>query len=168
MNIEVRGELPSDIPAIESVTIAAFHGAQHTSHTEHFIVNALRKAGVLAVSLVAEADGHVVGHVAVSPVNISDMSPRWFGLGPISVSPAYQGMRIGAKLMNEALGRLRASGASGCVVLGEPAYYGRFGFRAEPTLVLPDVPPGYFQAVAFGGAIPTGAVSYHEAFEARE
>lgn len=94
------------------------------------------------------------------------MSQRWFG--PISVSPAYQGMGIGAKLMNEALRRLRALGASGCVVLGEPAYYGRFGFRAEPTLVLPDVPPEYFQAVAFGGEIPTGAVSYHEAFEARK
>lgn len=58
-------------------------------------------------------------------------------------------------------------GASGCVVLGEPGYYFRFGFKAESSLVLPEVPPEYFQAVLFSGSLPSGVVSYHESFTAQ-
>ncbi|HSY09065.1 MAG TPA: N-acetyltransferase, partial [Steroidobacteraceae bacterium] len=72
--------------AIEAVTIAAFLNAPHSGHTEHFIVSALRKAGKLTLSLVADAKGTIIGHVAVSPVSISDGSAGWFGLGPISVT----------------------------------------------------------------------------------
>lgn len=167
MNLTIRPETPADIAAIEAVTVAAFRDATHTSHTEQFIVNALRRAGQLAVSLVAEADGRIVGHVAVSPVTISDGATGWFGLGPISVLPEHQGRGIGSRLMREALRTLQESGAAGCVLLGEPGYYGRFGFRAEPDLVLPDVPPEYFQALAFRGPLPRGTVQYHEAFNAQ-
>ena len=167
MNIAVRHELAADVPAIEAVTTAAFLDAPHTSHTEQFIVDGLRKAGQLTVSLVAEAAGQVVGHVAVSPVSISDGADGWFGLGPISVLPRYQRLGVGSRLMREALSVLQQQGAAGCVVLGEPEYYGRFGFRADPNLVLPDVPPEYFQAVAFGSARPRGIVSYHAAFNSQ-
>lgn len=167
MNIAVRNELAADVPAIEAVTTAAFLDAPHTSHTEQFIVDGLRKAGQLTVSLVAEAAGQVVGHVAVSPVSISDGADGWFGLGPISVLPRYQRLGVGSRLMREALSVLQQQGAAGCVVLGEPEYYGRFGFRADPNLVLPDVPPEYFQAVAFGSARPRGIVSYHAAFNSQ-
>lgn len=168
MNINIRSEQPADIPAIEELTIAAFLDAPHTSHTEQHIVNALRQAGMLTLSLVAEAAGEIVGHVAVSPVTISDGRAGWYGLGPISVTPRLQGQGIGSQLMRRALADLRELGATGCVLLGDPGYYGRFGFRAEPGLVLPGVPPEYFQALSFGGAIPAGTVSYHEAFNAQE
>ncbi|MFX5522399.1 N-acetyltransferase, partial [Acinetobacter baumannii] len=76
---------------LHALTEAAFRNAAHSSHTEQFIVDALRARGELSVSLVAEMDGKVIGHVAVSPVTISDGSTGWFGLGPISVLPAWQG-----------------------------------------------------------------------------
>lgn len=167
MTIEVRPESPSDVSAIEALTTAAFLAAPHTSHTEQFIVAALRRAGVLTVSLVAVEEGAVVGHVAVSPVVISDGAVGWYGLGPVSVLPARQGQGIGSRLMLEALGALRTRGAAGCVLLGDPAFYARFGFRMEPGLVLPGVPPEYFQVLAFGAALPRGVVTYHAAFDAR-
>ena len=170
MTLSIRNETPADIDAIETLTAAAFRDAAHTSHTEQFIVAALRRAGQLTVSLVAqdgEGDGgEVVGHVAISPVTISDGSPRWYGLGPISVAPNRQGEGIGSRLMREALDALRHLGAAGCVVLGDPAYYGRFGFRAEPSLTLPGVPAEYFQSVSFDGSAPSGNVAYHNAFNA--
>lgn len=167
MNVEIRNEMPTDVDAIDAVTTAAFLAAPHTDHTEQFIVKALRKAGKLTVSLVAEVDGEVVGHVAASPVSISDATSDWHGLGPVSVLPAYQGRGGGSRLVREALRALREGGAFGCVVLGEPGFYSRFGFRAEPGLVLANVPPEYFQAVSFGAAMPSGNVSYDESFNAR-
>jgi putative acetyltransferase len=167
LTIEVRPESPSDVPAIETLTTAAFLAAPHTSHTEQFIVAALRRAGVLTVSLVAVEEGAVVGHVAVSPVVISDGAVGWYGLGPISVLPARQGQGIASRLMHEALGALRTRAAAGCVLLGDPAFYARFGFRMEPGLVLPGVPPEYFQVLAFGATLPRGVVTYHAAFDAR-
>jgi putative acetyltransferase len=167
MSIHFRNEEPADAGAIEAVTTAAFLDAEHTSHTEQFIVNALRRAGQLSVSLVADHAGEIVGHVAVSPVTLSSGDSGWYGLGPISVLPARQGQGIGSRLMQRALAELRERGAAGCVLLGNPDYYQRFGFRAEPALVLPGVPPEYFQAVLFRGALPSATVAYHEAFGAQ-
>jgi putative acetyltransferase len=168
MNIKIRDETAADAPAIKAVTISAFMNAPHTSHTEQFIVTALRKAGLLSISLVADAEGTVIGHVAVSPVSISNGASGWFGLGPISVLPEHQRRGVGSLLMHEALRILREHGAGGCVVLGEPEYYSRFGFQADPNLVLPDVPPEYFQAISLDSSRPHGTVSYHQAFNARE
>lgn len=165
MTIRIRSETPADVAVIETLIAAAFLDAPHGSHTEHFIVNALRDTGQLSLSLVAEREGEVVGHVAVSPVAISDGSAGWHGLGPLSVAPECQGQGIGTGLVEHALTELRRLGAAGCVVLGEPKYYGRFGFRAEPALVLPNVPPEYFQAIAFGAVVPTGTVAYQKAFD---
>jgi putative acetyltransferase len=167
MSISIRPETSADALTIEAVTARAFRSAPHTSHTEQYIVNALRRAGKLAISLVAEVDGSVSGHVAISPVSISDDASGWFGLGPVSVLPQHQGRGIGSQLIREALRLLRDAGASGCVVLGEPAYYARFGFLADPNLVLTGVPPKYFQAVSFGSSKPRGTVTYNEAFNAQ-
>ena len=164
--MKIRKETPSDIAAIEAVTIAAFQNAAHTNHAEQFIVRALRNSGQLSVSLIAEKNGTVIGHVAVSPVTISSSVTRWYGLGPISVIPEHQEQGVGAQLMENALAELRTLGAAGCVVLGEPGYYSRFGFNAEPSLVLPDVPAEYFQAISFNGSLPSGTVSYHDSFAA--
>ena len=164
MKIEITNETDTDVAAIRAVTISAFLHAPHTSHTEQLIVDALRKAAQLTVSLVAKVDGMVVGHVAISPVSISDGAMGWYGLGPLSVAPAFQRRGIGSRLMREALRVLEGHGASGCVLLGEPRYYNRFGFRADPNLKLPRVPPEYFQALSFGASDPRGTVSYHAAF----
>ena len=172
MPIQIRAEQAQDAAAIEAVTIAAFLHAPHTDHTEQFVVRALRAAGQLRVSLVAEAGAGaaegIVGHVAVSPVQLSNGAADWYGLGPISVLPAFQQQGIGGQLMAAALAQLRQLGAAGCVLLGDPTYYRRFGFQAEPSLVLPDVPPEYFQALVFTGAVPAATVSYHAAFTARD
>ncbi|BAN48159.1 GNAT family N-acetyltransferase [Metapseudomonas resinovorans] len=166
MSLVIRAERAGDIAAIEALTAAAFATAPHSSGTEQYIVNALRRAGQLSISLVAEDDGAIVGHVALSPVRISSGASGWYGLGPISVAPARQGQGIGARLMEAALTGLRELGAQGCVLLGDPAWYARFGFAPQPGLVLPGVPPEYFQALSFSGDWPQGEVSYHLAFEA--
>jgi putative acetyltransferase len=167
MRVEIRHETLADIQKIEAVTTSAFLNAPHTSHTEQYIVNALRRAGKLAISLVAVVDDTPIGHVAISPVSISDGTSGWFGLGPISVLPQHQRCGIGSQLMCEALRILRERGASGCVVLGYPDYYGKFRFQTEPDLVLPGFRPEYFQAISFSSSKPRGTVTYHEAFEAR-
>lgn len=164
--MKIRSEAAADAVAIEAVTVAAFRDVVHSGHTEQFIVRELRKAGALLLSLVAEDDGGVIGHVAVSPIGISDGTAGWYGLGPLSVAPDRQGRGVGARLMAQALSALREGGAAGCVVLGEPGYYSRFGFVAEPSLVLPGVPAPYFQSITFKGALPSGEVSYHPAFAA--
>ncbi|MDE2448407.1 MAG: N-acetyltransferase [Gammaproteobacteria bacterium] len=164
--MKIRAETSADPPAIEAVTVSAFLNAAHTSHSEQHIVSALRRIGKLSVSLVAESDSALIGHVAVSPVSISDGTPGWFGLGPVSVVPQHQGRGIGSQLVREALRLMRERGASGCVVLGEPSYYGRFGFRVNPDLGLPGVPPEYFQSLTFDSSEPRGIVSYDNAFQA--
>lgn len=164
MNAAIRHESPADVAAIHSLTAAAFLNAPHTAHTEQYIVDALRQAGALTISLVAEQGEEVVGHVALSPVSMSDGSTGWYGLGPISVKPQLQGQGIGSHLMRAALELLRERGAAGCVLVGDPAYYSRFGFRPEPRLQLPGVPPEYFQALPLGAVLPRGVVTFHEAF----
>jgi putative acetyltransferase len=181
MVIEIRNEIAADAPAIEAVIIAAFRNALHSGNNEQIIVRALREARQLTVSLVAVAKdlavtknnavaeqdaitGGVIGHVAVSPVSVSTGTPGWCGLGPLSVLPEYQRRGVGTRLMREALRILRDEGTAGCVVLGEPTYYRRFGFLADPALVFPGVPPQYFQALSFGSSKARGVVSYHAAF----
>ncbi|ATO18595.1 GNAT family N-acetyltransferase [Acinetobacter sp. LoGeW2-3] len=166
MGIQIRDEQKTDLQAIENLTKQAFLNAEHSSHTEHFIVNRLRNHGQLMVSRVAVENGIIVGHVAISPVTISSGARGWYGLGPISVLPEKQGMGIGSLLIHAALERLKQFDAQGCVVLGDPNYYSRFGFQTYPELYLADVPPAYFQAIAFHEPIPRGEVVYQEAFNA--
>jgi len=168
MKIIIRDERLEDILAIAKLTRAAFQNATHSSHTEQFIVNALRTHGQLTISLVALENNQLVGHVAISPVTISSGETGWYGLGPISVLPAKQGQGIGTLLMQAVLDRLQNLGAHGCVMLGDPQYYGRFGFKAFPELYLKDVPPEYFQVIAFNRSIPHGKVVYHKAFNATQ
>ena len=164
--MRIRNEVPADAAAIEALIVAAFKNAAHTDHTEQFIVRALRESAALSISLVAEEHNAVIGHVAVSPVTVSDGTVGWYGLGPISVAPEHQRKRVGTHLMEHALAALRALGAAGCVVLGDPGYYVRFGFIERPSLVLDGVPAEYFQSISFSDTFPAGTVSYHAAFAA--
>lgn len=160
----VREERPGDAPAIAGLTEAAFRDAPHADGTERTIAARLRASGELALSLVAETDGALVGHAAFSPVAISDGTPGWYGLGPVSVAPAWQRRGIGSALIRAGLARLRVRNAGGCVVLGDPAFYRRLGFGHDPRLVYPGPPAVYFQRLVFDGAEPQGVVSYSPAF----
>ena len=162
----VRSETPADIDAITEVTLAAFTDHPISNMTEHFIVLALREAGALTVSLVAEIDGCVFGHVAFSPVTISDGTTDWYGLGPVSVLPAMQKRGIGQALIKEGVSLLRQSGGRGCVLVGDPGYYKRLGFENFPQLVHEGVPPDVFLAMPFDGEVPEGVVVFHEGFRA--
>jgi len=165
-NIAIRSETDADVSAIAEVTIAAFKALEISHHTEQFIVAALRAAKALSISLVAEADGRVIGHIALSPVAISDGTPGWYGLGPVSVLPAYQRQGIGTALIEEGFARLRGMNARGCCLVGHPDYYRKFGFRNMPELVLEGVPQEVFFAFSFDGRIPHGTVTFHDGFMA--
>ena len=166
MDVIVRDETGTDADAIADVTVAAFRPLEISSHTEQFIVAALRAAKALAVSLVAEADGRVVGHIAFSPVTLSDGTPGWYGLGPVSVLPDHQRQGIGKALVREGLARLKKMNARGCCLVGHPDYYRKFGFGNAPGLVVDGVPQEFFFGLAFEGEVPQGTVTFHEAFKA--
>ncbi|NTJ67303.1 N-acetyltransferase [Agrobacterium rhizogenes] len=162
----IRAEEPEDIETIHAITSAAFEGEAHSSGMEAAIIDALRTAGALTLSLVAVENDEIVGHVAFSPVTIESGAEEWFGLGPVSVRPDRQDRGIGKALIENGLAQLSARGANGCVVLGDPRYYTRFGFTSDETLHYADVPTGYFQRILFKGPAPKGAVVYHAGFEA--
>ena len=166
-NLIIRPEQTQDITVIFNLTQRAFEQAEHSSHTEQFIVNALRAAGHLSISLVAELDGQIVGHIAFSPVQLSSGAAHWYGLGPVSVIPELQHQGIGTQLIQTGLQQLQRI-ATGCVLLGEPDYYQRFGFQAVPDLSLEGVPPEYFQALLFQGEMPQAQVKYSDAFAASQ
>lgn len=165
-DIVIRSETAADAGAITEVTVAAFQTLEISQHTEQFIIAALRAARALAVSLVAELNGRVVGHIALSPVTISDGTQNWYGLGPVSVLPEYQRRGIGSALIREGLARLKASGAGGCCLVGHPDYYRKFGFKNVPGLVCEGAPPEVFFTLSFDGHLPQGTVTFHEAFKA--
>ena len=163
----LREEKTADIDAISEVTIAAFKNLPVSNQTEQFIIKALRSANALTISLVAEIDDRVVGHIAFSPVKISDGTKDWYGLGPISVLPEYQKQGIGKSLVNRGLSLLREMGGQGCALVGDPNYYKRFGFKNYPKLVHEGIPQEVFLALPLHEKVPHGTVEFHESFLAR-
>jgi putative acetyltransferase len=160
----VRPETERDLEGIREVNIAAFQGHPYSQQTEHLIVEALRAGGALELSLVAESDGKVVGHIAFSAAAIGDSLTGWFLLGPVAVRPARQGEGIGRTLVETGLDALRSRGACGCVLVGDPAFYGRFGFRQHPGVEWHGVPDENVLCLLMSGEMPTGEVAYHPAF----
>jgi predicted N-acetyltransferase YhbS len=166
MSIKVRQERPGDPAAIFELTRLAFSTAAHSSGTEQFIVDALRRDGHLALSLVAECEGKLVGHVAISAVTTSAGDEGWYGIGPLSVIPAFQRQGVGSLLLQEGLPIMRERGARGCVLVGDPAFYGRLGFARCTELAYPGIPAEYLLYLSFDNAIPKGVVAYSPAFAA--
>jgi putative acetyltransferase len=160
----IHTERAQDHDAIAELTTKAFAAAEHSDGTEAEIVAALRDAGALTLSLVALEGEEIVGHVAFSPVTIAGEYCEWFGLGPVSVRPDRQARGIGSALIRQGLDELRARGAAGCVVLGSPAYYKRFGFENDDALRYEGAPPEYFMRLTFDDAVPAGRVEYHPSF----
>ncbi|CAJ9511290.1 GNAT family N-acetyltransferase [Burkholderia pseudomallei] len=163
-----RGERAGDAAALARVIVAAFADEPQGGQFERRIVDALRADGRLSVSLGAVRDGRLVGHVAFSPVAIGAGGEGWHGLAPLAVWPGCQRQGIGAALVRAGLDALRRAGARGCVVLGEPAYYARFGFGPAGDIVFPQAPPDALMALPFGehAPCPAGALRYHASFYA--
>tara|TARA_B100000378_G_scaffold233430_1_gene199153 strand:+ start:65 stop:565 length:501 start_codon:yes stop_codon:yes gene_type:complete len=160
----IRREHVDDVAAVYKLVAAAFAGTPYSDGSEADVIRRLRKAGALSLALVAEEEGRPVGHIAFSPVGISDGTDGWFGLGPLAVDPAFQRREIGTSLVLGGLELLKDEGGHGAVVLGAPGFYQRFGFRHEPALTLEGAPPDHFMALDFDGHIPSGKVAYHRAF----
>ncbi|MHB9009914.1 MAG: GNAT family N-acetyltransferase [Limisphaerales bacterium] len=164
--IVIRSETQDDAGTITEVTVAAFKTLEISQHTEQFIIEALRAAKALTVSLVAEMEDRIIGHIAFSPVTISDGTPNWYGLGPVSVLPLHQRKGIGKALIHEGLARLKELKAQGCCLVGHPDYYRKFGFENVSGLAHAGVPPEVFFTLCFEGAMPRGTVEFHDGFKA--
>jgi putative acetyltransferase len=160
----IRSERAGDVGPIAELITRAFDNAPHASGKEASIVERLRRDGNLAMSLVAIDEVRIVGHIAFSRVLIDAEECEWFGLGPVAVRPEQQRQGIGGALIEYGLAGLRKAGAYGCVVLGEPGYYGRFGFETDAGLTYPGPPAEYFQRIVFHGHAPRGIVEYAPAF----
>jgi putative acetyltransferase len=160
----IRPELPTDFASIRNIHIAAFANHPYSHQTEHLIVEGLRADGAMTLSLVAEVDGNVVGQIAFSPVKIDGKDCGWLGLGPVAVTPSLQRQGIGQALVNEGLKQIRGLGARGCVLVGDPAFYRRFGFQNNPVLRMEGVPPEVVMCLPMGDKMLAGNVTHHPAF----
>lgn len=165
--MRIRPERPHDVDEIDRLTTLAFAPMPFSTGTEAPIIRALRASGDLTLSLVADDDGVIVGHVAFSPVTIDGDRDGWYGLGPISVRPERQRQGVGRRLVAEGLRRLRASGARGCALIGDPDVYGRMGFTSG-GLSYHDLDPAIVQYVVLSGTAPRGELRFAPAFEAFE
>lgn len=163
--IQIRRERPEDHEEIGRLTTAAFDQMPYSDGSEPAIIEKLRQAGDLTLSLVAVEGEKILGHVAFSPVSIAKSESDWFGLGPVSVWPERQRQGIGTVLINHGLQKLRDRGAGGCVLTGDPDYYRRFGFIADGGLNYKDVPDRYVQYLCFADQRPRGSVRFSPAFQ---
>jgi len=165
MNWNIREEKTGDEAAIHALTAAAFAPMPYSGGTESAIIDALREAGDLVLSLVAESSGEIIGQITFSPVTIDGKHDSWFGLGPVSVVPEHQSKGIGSALIKAGLEYLRSNEAMGCVLVGNPDYYGRFGFYSDPDLRYGDFPIRVVQQLPLVGDKKSGVIKYCDAFE---
>lgn len=160
--MRIRNEMASDIPAISRVVTEALRLLAQATGTEARIVEGLRADGALTLSLVAEEAGQVIGYLAASPARVGPQE-GWALIGPLVVLPARHRQGIGSALMAEAIRRLRPT-FRGAALVGDPGYYGRFGFRAFPGLGIAGIPPEVVQALPFDDGVPRGELIHHPAF----
>jgi putative acetyltransferase len=162
----IRPEQSGDEPAIHDLVKRAFAPMPFSDGDEPDLVDALRADGDLRLSLVAvDASGTIIGHIGFSPVTIDHAACGWFQMAPVSVSPEVQFTGIGSALINAGIDQLRQIGGQGIAVVGNPAYYERFGFAVIPGLApLSDHDKPYFRALAFLEPAPQGTLRYAAAF----
>jgi len=164
--VVIRRESVADRDAIRSLTARAFSGLSFSDGTEPLVIDALREANALALSLVAVLREQIVGHIAFSEVGPPKQS-GWFALGPVSVEPPLQRRGVGSQLIEAGLQTLRLQGAKGCVLVGDHRYYHRFGFVGAPAYAPAQYPSQHFQVVRFSDSFPDAPVSFHPGFSIR-
>ncbi len=161
--MSIRAATPRDREAIRRVEEHAFG-----QRAEAGLVDALVEAGDAVAELVAEEDGQVVGHILFSRLNVEGEGKAFaaVALAPLAVEPSFHGTGIGGALVREAHIRLKAAGETLAVVLGDPAYYGRFGYSHERAAGFDSAYQGEaLQALAWGEAPQTGRLVYAAAFD---
>lgn len=163
--MEIRPETTADHETIHRLTQTAFAPMPYSQGDEADCIDKLRRDGDLTLSLVAVDARGLVGHVAFSPVFINGQVQDWYGLGPVSVWPDFQKTGIGSKLINAGLDALRQRGAKGCVLIGDPVYYGRFGFVGDGRLSYRDLANEFVQWLSFSEAAPSGILTYSPGLE---
>ncbi|WP_339691143.1 N-acetyltransferase [uncultured Parasphingorhabdus sp.] len=168
MTIVIRPERPADQGEIHDITKRAFAPMEYAGGDEQDLIERFRDAGALAISLVAERDGVVVGQVTFTKAFAADGSPGWYTLGPVAVEPDLQGQHIGSQLIEAGIAMLRERNAAGCVLTGDPAYYSRFGFRLFPDLCPDGEPAAYYQILPLQVARPDSVVAFHPLFYGSE
>jgi putative acetyltransferase len=164
MTIAIRPERAQDHAAIYNITKRAFAPMPFADGDEQELIGKLREAGALALSLVAEKDGVVVGQVTLSPAFAADGASGWYALGPVSVEPELKHQGIGSQLIHAGIAWLRDKDASGCVLVGNPVYYSRFGFGLFPALAPQGEPAEYFQILPLRVKEPHVVVGFHPVF----
>lgn len=163
----IRPENVSDIPTIRGLIERAFRPMPFSDGSEPDIVDRLRARGELALSLVAERGGEVVGHVAFSAAGVAGAADRgWYALGPVAVEPSLQRRGIGGGLIEEGLRVIRERGARGVMLIGSAEYYARFGFSGDGRLRHGELPDELVQWLAFGAPPPRGEIRFAGAFHA--
>lgn len=160
----IRPEHAEDRQAIHDLTVAAFKPMAYSDGTEADLIDDLRSAGALTLSLGAALNGDIVGHIVFSPITVDGQACDWFGLGPVAARPDLQRQGIGSALIKEGLTRLKTDKAKGCVLVGDPNYYQRFGFKNDSTLTYAKAPARNFMSLIFDGVTPQGEVHFHPAF----
>lgn len=163
----IRPEAPGDERPIHALVEAAFAGQPYSGGDEQDLVDRLRERGELALSLVAvDPEEAIVGHIGFSPTTIDRAQCGWLQMAPVAVAPALQHRGIGSALIREGIEQLRHDGANGVAVVGNPAFYERFGFAVVPGLrPLSDHDTPYFRAMPLAGPVPSGTLHYASAFE---
>ncbi len=164
-NITIRPETVVDVTAISLLLLEAFATHPHSNQTEHRLVEELRRVNALDISLVAVCGDQVVGHIGFSKVTINGLWCGWYGLAPLAVLPRYHRQGIGSQLMHEGIQQLKTLDAIGCVLVGDPNYYQRFGFAPDPALTLDGVPPEVFLSLPLCSEPAKGKVEFHKAFD---
>ncbi|SKA30800.1 GNAT family N-acetyltransferase [Consotaella salsifontis] len=159
----IREEKASDAALLRALVARAFRTMPYSRHNEATLLADLRRAGALAPSLVAEEDGVLLGQIAFSPALIGGRA-GWLAMGPIAVEPRFQRQGIGSALVREGLRRLAERGDEGCVLVGDPAFYGRFGFRPVSSVVVDGVPEAFVLVLPLQDRMPSGEVGFHPAF----
>jgi putative acetyltransferase len=164
----IRLEEPRDITTVQDVIRRAFAPMPFGDDNDQHLTNKFRAAGELSLSLVAEKDGVIVGHVALTPAVHESGAAGWFALGPLAVEPDLQRKGIGTALIAEAKVWLAGRGAAGCIVMGDTNYYPRHGFMPTPESAPPNEPAAYFMVLAMQRQIPPGRFAFHPLFYTTE
>ena len=161
----IRAETENDIEVIAKITADAFAPKPYSQGTEPAVIDAVRASADLTLSLVAEEDGVLLGQITFTPVTIDGVHKGWFGLGPVAVRPDRQSEGIGGALIREGLERLKQMNAAGCVLVGDPAYYGRFGFQNDCGLLYGELNARVIQKLVLTGPDKAGTLAYCASFE---
>ena len=161
MKWKIRQEIEGDEAAITQVVSRAFEGKSYADESDAKLVDALRDAGALVLSLVATHKGQIIGQVALSPATIGE--GRYLCVGPLSVLPDHQRKGVGTALMGHALGVAQVYGRDGVVLQGDLKYYARFGFETFPSVAFAGEGAQFIQVLPWGGT-PSGEVKFHPVF----